>query len=61
MEGQKTVVLKLRSEQGEEEIQLLESLWVQFEKRAKELGISPESLFIVALTDFLDGVRHEQP
>jgi len=50
---EKTVTLKLKSESGEDKLRVPEELWVQFEKRAKELGIPPDRLLIAALADFI--------
>ena len=53
MTTEKTVTLKLKSESGEDKLRVPEELWVQFEKRAKELGIPPDRLLIAALADFI--------
>jgi hypothetical protein len=50
----KTVTLKLRSKLGEEEFDVPEKLWLKFERRATELKISVEELFIIVLKIELD-------
>jgi hypothetical protein len=54
----KTVTLNLKSEIVEEQIEIPEKLWERFEQRAKELGVPPEELAVIALDNFLKARGH---
>lgn len=54
----KTVTLKIKSENAEDEVEVSKELWIQFEKRAEELKVPVEKLFAAALSDFLAVAGH---
>jgi len=54
----KTVTLKLESEGCKEEIEISKQLWERFEQKAKELGVPPEELAVIALDDYLKARGH---
>ena len=50
----KTVTLNLKSELCEEQVEIPEELWRRFEEKAKELGVPPEELAVIALREAIE-------